>query len=101
MDGELYTLGIWVVKPGLEDEFMRAWSDLARWTKSSCAGAQSVVLLRDSANPRRFISVGPWRSAADVSAWRDTEEFKNGVAGIKPMLESFEPGSFVPVVQLD
>jgi heme-degrading monooxygenase HmoA len=101
VDGEVYTLGIWLVKPGFEDAFTQAWSDFARWSKSACEGAMSVVLLRDSANPQRFISVGPWRSADDVAAWRETAEFKNAVASIRPMLESFEPGSFVPVLRLE
>jgi heme-degrading monooxygenase HmoA len=101
MDGQRYTLGIWVVKPGFEEAFTQAWSEFARWTMSACAGAESVVLLNDNANPRRFISVGPWRSAEDIAAWRETEQFKNAVAQIQPMLESFEPGSFVPIVRLE
>jgi heme-degrading monooxygenase HmoA len=101
VDGEVYTLGVWVVKPGFEDAFTQAWSEFARWSKSACAGARSVVLLRDTANPRRFISVGPWRSEEDVTAWRETGEFKSAVAKMRPMLESFEPGSFVPVFRLE
>ncbi len=97
MASELYTLGIWVVKPGLEEAFLEEWSRFAQWTKSACAGAESVVLLQDSVNPRRFISVGPWRSAQDVAAWRETEQFKAAVSRMRPMLESFEPGSFVAV----
>ncbi|HKU68108.1 MAG TPA: antibiotic biosynthesis monooxygenase family protein [Candidatus Baltobacteraceae bacterium] len=99
MASELYTMGIWNVKAGMEPQFIDAWSQLARWTKSACAGAESVVLLQDSANPRRFVSVGPWRSAADVAAWRETDEFENAVAQMRPMLESFEPGTLTPVVR--
>jgi heme-degrading monooxygenase HmoA len=100
MDSEVYTSGIWIAKEGQESTFIEAWSAFARWSKEHCAGAMSVVLLRDNANPRRFISVGPWRCADDVAAWRQTDEFKSAVARMQPMLESFEPGMFTPVVKV-
>jgi heme-degrading monooxygenase HmoA len=100
MQSELYTAGIWVAKPGCEEAFKQAWEELARWTHATFEGAISVVLLQDTANPRRFISVGPWRSSDDIEKWRATDEFKNAVGRMRPLLESFEPGSYVPVVNL-
>jgi hypothetical protein len=42
----VYTLGIWTVKTGREDEFVRAWSDLAERTKSEFPD-ERATLLRD------------------------------------------------------
>ena len=98
---ETYTLGIWLTKPGLEQTFKDAWSEFARATSKQCEGAISAVLLEDAANPRRFISSGPWRSEADIAAWRASALFAENVARIKPMLESFEPGMFTPVCKIE
>jgi heme-degrading monooxygenase HmoA len=101
VDESLYTLGIWLVKAGKEDDFIQAWSAFAEWTKSSFGGARSVILLRDRSEPRRFVSVGPWRSDKDVEEWRASEGFRTRVEQLKPMLERFEPGSYTPVVNLE
>lgn len=101
MSESLYTLGIWIVKAGKEDEFIEAWRNFAEWTKSSFAGASSVVLLRDRNDSRRFVSVGPWRSDKDVQEWRASEGFRMRVEELKPLLEGFEPGSYTEVLSLD
>lgn len=95
----IYTAGVWRVKTGEEHRFIEAWSDFASSTKATFEGATSAILLQDAADSRRFISVGPWRSAEDIAAWRSSELFQNGVAAIQPLLEHFEPGTFVPVVE--
>jgi heme-degrading monooxygenase HmoA len=97
----IYTLGIWTVKPGMEQQFIDTWSEFATWSKSSFAGAMSVVLLQDRENPRRFISVGPWRSSEDIAQWRGSEGFKSRVKTLQPMLERFEPGSFTAVCRIE
>ena len=46
----VYTMGIWLVKPGSEDEFVTAWQEMAEWTMREVAGAQpGATLLRDRA----------------------------------------------------
>jgi heme-degrading monooxygenase HmoA len=100
MPSEIYTLGVWIVKAGSEDAFVHAWSEFALQTKAEFDGAISVVLLKDATNPRRFVSVGPWRSEEDVTRWRESEAFKDAIGRIKPLLESFQPGSFSPVYRI-
>jgi heme-degrading monooxygenase HmoA len=100
MHDEVYTLGIWLVKPGFEASFKQAWSEFAEWSKSNSQGAMSAVLLQDTTNPRRFVSAGPWRSEQDIAEWRASDGFAQALARIKPMLESFEPGSFWPVYKV-
>lgn len=89
-----YTHGNWVAKPGKEDEFIAIWTELATWTKASFEGAISVVLLRDENDPRKFVSVGPWRSREDVAAWRASEGFRTRVERLQSVLEQFEPGVY-------
>ncbi len=85
----LYTLGIWTVKPGREEEFIQAWRDLATRTRSEFPGS-SARLLRDRDNPHRFISSGPWQSLEQIQTWRASTTFKDGVGKIRELLDSFE-----------
>ncbi|MGB8961021.1 MAG: antibiotic biosynthesis monooxygenase family protein [Pseudonocardiaceae bacterium] len=86
----VYTLGVWTVKRGCEEEFIQAWLDLATRTQSDFPGG-SATLLRDRDNPRRFISLGPWQSLEQIEAWRASTTFKDGVGRIRGLLDSFEP----------
>lgn len=85
----IYTLGIWTVKQGREDEFILAWRDLATKTKSDFPGL-SATLLRDRDVPNRFISSGPWKSLEQIEAWRASRTFIDGVGKIREVLDSFE-----------
>ena len=89
--GQPYTLGNWVAKPGREEEFVAAWRELADWTTSEIGGKPSAKLLRDMADPRRFVSFGPWDSLEAIDAWRALPGFRERVSGIREFLESFEP----------
>jgi heme-degrading monooxygenase HmoA len=91
---ELYTCGIWTVKPGNEDEFVAAWEALARWTAEHVPGASWATLVQQEDQPNRFLTFGPWESAEAIDAWRASEGFREGIARIRPLLESFEPGTF-------
>ena len=45
--GTVYTLGIWMVKPGKEAAFIKAWDNFALWTSMNQQGAQNAVLVQD------------------------------------------------------
>ena len=98
--GTVYTSGTWVAKAGREDEFIAAWQELAEWTTSEVPGAVWATLLRNLDDPRRFVSFGPWDSMEAVAAWRAMPEFAERVAGIRDLLESFEPAAFEAVVEV-
>lgn len=91
---ELYTCGIWTVKPGHEDEFVAAWDEFARWTSEHVPGAGWATLVQQEDQPSRFLTFGPWDSAEAIEAWRATDGFQERIARIRPLLEGFEPGSF-------
>lgn len=72
----VYTLGDWVIAEGSEDEFVEAWSELVDWTMDEIPGGTFAKLLRDSDDPRRFVSFGPWRDVDAVIAWRANPGFQ-------------------------
>ncbi len=86
----IYTLGIWTVREGSEDEFVEAWTRMADETRLQFTSATGT-LLRDADRTNRFISFGPWESADQVAQWRASSAFIAGQARLRPLLESFEP----------
>ncbi len=92
-DSGPWTLGIWTTKEGREAEFQAAWREFASWTAANQPGAGEAFLLRDVANPRRFISFGPWSGAEAIAAWRQTEGFTTFVAVARELCEDFQPNT--------
>jgi heme-degrading monooxygenase HmoA len=93
----VYTLGVWTVRPGSEDDFVRAWRDMAEHTRADFPDA-TAVLLRDRDRPNWFISSGPWQSMEDIQSWRGSAAFRDGVARIRTLLEGFDAHTMDPVV---
>jgi quinol monooxygenase YgiN len=87
----LYTSGDWNVKHGEAESFIEAWSDLAEWTIAHVAGCTFAKLLRDDADPQRFLSFSPWRDAEAVNTWRELPGFAARVEQIQPTLVTFDP----------
>ncbi|GAA3094477.1 quinol monooxygenase YgiN [Kribbella aluminosa] len=96
----VYTLGLWTVRPGHEEEFVRAWTDLAEQTKLEFPDEQAT-LLRDGDQPNLFISFGPWTSIAQIDQWRASDTFKNGVGQIRALIDDFVPHTMHPVAGID
>jgi len=89
----LYTVGIWVTKPGHEKAFIAGWDAMSQWTLSRFPEAHGT-LLRDRTTPNRFVSFGPWPDQETVAAWRGDPEFGSHVARLNEHLEEFQPGTF-------
>lgn len=87
----VYTVGIWITKPGSEAEFAARWREMAEWTAKTITSAASGTLLRDRERPNRFVSFGPWASLADIEAWRAHPGFRERVGGMRGLLEEFSP----------
>lgn len=96
-----YTQGVWKVKPGRADEFAAAWKEFAEWTSANADGAGWAKLLRDRADPSRFVSVGPWESLDAIERWRGLEGWKIRIAHIRELLESFEASTLDVAVEVD
>ncbi len=71
---ELITSGAWKPKPGEDDAFIAAWGEFAAWA-SGMAGAGTLRLMRDLADPSQFLSTGLWDSIEQVHAWEGLTRF--------------------------
>jgi heme-degrading monooxygenase HmoA len=93
-----YTLTVWQVKPGFEDEFVGRWSEWIEWSHRQ--GLQSEArLLRDIERPTRFVSFGPWETLQAVRSWRRLEGYHERVARLQEVVESFEPETLELIVE--
>ena len=88
-----YSHSRWTVKPGLEDEFVQAWNELARWTFSATAPMQGM-LLRDRSASNRFVSYGAWPDVETIERWRATPELQAQLRAIEDLLEEYELGTY-------
>ncbi|HCP61557.1 MAG TPA: antibiotic biosynthesis monooxygenase [Actinobacteria bacterium] len=85
----VWTHGVWTVKEGHEDTFVRAWSGLVREASARFEGSPPI-LLRDRDRPNVFRTFGSWASIEVVEAFRASELFQHAVGEIRPMLEGLE-----------
>lgn len=86
----IYATGIWSVKQGKEEEFIKIWTDLANWTKANEMCSISVVLLQDLEQKNLFMSFGPWKTSMCVQAWREQPEFKAALAKLKEVCDEIK-----------
>jgi quinol monooxygenase YgiN len=87
---DVWTHGTWTVRPGREDDFVRSWREMARRATTELEVAARPTLLRDRERPNVFVSFGPWPSIDDVQRFRSSPTFRESVAGMEDLLESFE-----------
>ncbi|MGZ4339160.1 MAG: antibiotic biosynthesis monooxygenase family protein [Gaiellaceae bacterium] len=90
---DLYTHTSWRVKAGREDEFVARWSEWVDWSHREGLAAPAI-LLRDLAEPRTFVSFGPWESLSAIRNWRSLAGYQERVARLSEVVESFEPRTF-------
>ena len=82
------TTGIWVVKEGREDEFVKRWEESAGNLSLEFPDVR-FRLLRDREDPRRFVSLGEgWRNLEQVEAARSLPSFQDATAAIWRVLDS-------------
>jgi heme-degrading monooxygenase HmoA len=98
---ETYTSGIWVVKPGEEDDFIAAWKKFAASGRAApgCVGA--LRLVRDVDEPNRFMSFGPWESVEAQQNWKATDVFREGMTRARRHVDDFTPAVYEVVASLE
>ncbi len=91
---DAYTLAMWRVKPGREEEFIQAWREDLGAYFLSLPGAIGGTLLRSVEDPRLFYSFGPWRSLEDIRAMRTDPRTLEVMGKLRELCEEATPGVF-------
>ena len=89
---ETYTSGVWIVKPGEDDAFVREWAAFATWG-SSMPGSRTFRLVRDVNNPAMYMSFAPWESFEAQHAWKELPEFRERIMRVRNHCEDFQPST--------
>ena len=92
--GKPYASGRWLVNAGSEDDFIERWTTFTQWSLDNNPGAESFVLVRDTAEPRRFLSIGAFKSQQTVTQWRERPEFTELRDACRELCEEFEPHDY-------
>lgn len=96
----VYSAGVWLVKVGKEEEFVRTWEAATALVPRDRPGIV-LRLLRDADEPRRFLSlVGPWKSPQELERARTTPAFQAALERTEPLLESAEARTYEVVVEI-
>jgi quinol monooxygenase YgiN len=93
-----FSLGIWLIKSGKENEFIDLFQKFADWVFSQNLGAIEVYLLQDVQEPRRFITCGPWETIQKMDEWRKLQEFKEFFADAKEISDEITPLTMKPIM---
>jgi heme-degrading monooxygenase HmoA len=95
-----FSLGIWMVKSGRENDFIVAWGGFAQQTFDLSLGSDEVYLLQDIQQPRRLISCGPWENIQSIETWRQLPEFKEFFKRAKEICDEITPLTIKPIIHL-
>ena len=93
--GDAYTLAIWRVKEGKEEEFVEAWKgDLADFFLGLPNPPGTGTLIRSVEDPQLFYSFGPWRSLEDIQQMRSDPRTPEMIGKLAALCEEAKPGAF-------
>jgi heme-degrading monooxygenase HmoA len=101
MDGSVYTLGVWRVKPGRESEFIEGWKDLGRlFAKLPMPPGGKGTLVQSLSDPLLFYSFGEWVSMEAIQAMRKDAVAQAGIQKLADLCTEAIPGSFRVVAEV-
>jgi hypothetical protein len=97
--GGAYTLAMWRVKEGCEEEFVEAWSgELADFFLSLPNPPDSGTLIRSVDEPLLFYSFGPWKSLDDVRQMRSHPRTQKIMGKLRDLCEEVNAEDFAVVL---
>lgn len=94
MADEVYTLGVWRVKAGRQDEFVAAWQALGRYFHTLPHPPGEGTLIQSLEDPQQFYSFGPWRALEDIDDMRSRPETPTEIGKLMQLCDEGRPGAF-------
>ena len=100
MDKQAFTLAMYRVKAGQEDELIRAWSELSSTFLSLPNPPLWGTLIRHVSDRTLFYSFGPWRSLEHIKAMRESSVAGAALAKVRGCCEDMVPGQYEVVTHV-
>ena len=100
MSDRFYTLALWRVKEGHEDEFLRVWrEELASAFRNVDPAAQGT-LIQSLEDPHLFYSFGPWDSLEQMQIARSDPHTRAALGHLIALCDEAKPGPFRVVLTI-
>ncbi|MBI4492075.1 MAG: hypothetical protein HY690_04710 [Chloroflexi bacterium] len=95
MENQVYTLGVWRVKPGQETAFVAAWKELGAFFMSLPEPPEPPgTLVQSLDDPQLFYSFGPWKSLEAIQAMRADPRTPAMIRQLAALCSEARPGNF-------
>ena len=99
MKQPIYTLGVWHVQEGRQQEFIDAWKELGTIFASLPDPPGKGILIQSTSKSTLFYSFGPWNSMKAVDAMRNDRHTQKGIQKLIDLCTEATPGSFKVVAE--
>jgi len=101
MEGSVYTLGVWRVKPGKEQEFIGEWKALGKlFAQLPHPPGGTGTLVQSMTDPLLFYSFGEWSSMEAIQEMRRDAGAQEGIRKVAELCTEATPGSFRVVAEV-
>jgi heme-degrading monooxygenase HmoA len=97
---EPFASGDWHVTAGKEEEFIERWREFMEWTRKTQPRLVSASLLRDTAEPRHFLSFAEWDHAAARDAWKQSDGFMQRFSACRKLCDDMRGSDYERVVAI-
>ncbi len=94
MDEQIYTHAMWRVRPGQEEAFIQAWSQLADAFAALEKRPRWGTLIRSTTEPKLFYSFGPWASLSDAAEMRANPGAQQALERVRSYCLEATPGVY-------
>jgi hypothetical protein len=100
MGSDVYTLGVWRVKPGNQEKFILAWKELGAYFGSLQNPPGPGTLVQSIQDDTLFYSFGPWRDIEDIKAMRADPNTPGQITKLAALCDEATPGTYKVVARV-
>lgn len=100
MEGSVYTLGVWRVKPGRDADFVAAWKALGEVFLALEHPPGPGTLLQSATDPALYYSFGGWAREADIQAMREDPGARAALQRLVELCTDATPGMYRVVARV-
>lgn len=101
MQEVVYTLGVWRVRPGKQNEFIASWKALGEiFFQLPHPPGPKGTLIQSLSDPELLYSFGPWNCLEDIEEMRSDPRAQAGIQRLRDLCTEATPGAFRVVAEV-
>lgn len=100
MNERFYTLAVWRVKTGCQDDFVRLWTEELADHFLTLNPSAKGTLIQSLEDTGLFYSFGPWESMDEMQAIRTDERTAELIAKLTALCHEAKPGPFKVIAEM-